>query len=192
MGIDFSIVNFALNVIFVPVMDERDGKRFGFVRFGDMSDQREALIHMNGFHGFEGNPIKVSMAIPKPCLSEASKLAEQQSAQYSYMYENYQTDRGAWGNYGVFQGPSQKLGAAANPLDLMVSDDEEDDSRLVEHDAPINVDAMNAEFIQRSQDVWDNVERDRWIYNLENDEGIVPNFRKNKPKIAAVLNNETE
>ena len=34
----------------------------GFVRFSDMNDQREALIHMNGFvgiHGHPGEPIKV-------------------------------------------------------------------------------------------------------------------------------------
>ena len=39
---------------------------------------------------------------------------------------------------------------------------------------------MNAEFIARSQEVWDAVERDRWIYNLENDDGIAPNFNKNR------------
>merc|ERR1712018_424136 len=54
------------------------------------------------------------------------------------------------------------------------------ENRLIEYDSPINVDAMNAEFIARSQKVWDAVERDRWIYNLENDDGIAPNFNKNR------------
>lgn len=82
-------------------------KVYGFVRFADMNDQREALIHMNGFvamPGHPGKPIKVSMAVPKPCLSESSKLAEQQSSQYSHMYENYLSDKAAWGNYGAYQG----------------------------------------------------------------------------------------
>merc|ERR1719414_982521 len=188
-----------------------------------MNDQREALIHMNGFvgiHGHPGEPIKVSMAVPKPSLSESSKLAEQQSAQYSHMYENYWTDKDAWGNYGTYQGNlSQNPGptlttaryyagrAPARPViggpgteqsldwDLLGIDSDEDESdlddekkaekelaenRLIEYDTPINVDAMNAEFIARSQEVWDAVERDRWIYNLENDDGIAPNFNKNR------------
>ena len=43
------------------------------------------------------------MAVPKPCLSESSKLAEKQSSQYSHMYENYWSDKDAWGNYGAYQ-----------------------------------------------------------------------------------------
>lgn len=208
-------------------------KVYGFVRFSDMNDQREALIHMNGFvgiHGHPGEPIKVSMAVPKQSLSEASKLAEKQSAQYSHMYENYWSDKDAWGNYGTYQGNSSQSSqtaptlttaryyagrAPARPViaahgtdnsidwDLLGIDSEDGDSdlddekkaekelaenRLIEYDSPINVDAMNAEFIARSQEVWDAVERDRWIYNLENDDGIAPNFNKNrgyrsKPKI---------
>ena len=41
---------------------------------------------------------------------------------------------------------------------------------------------MNAEFIARSQEAWDAVEKDRWIYNLENDDGIAPNFNKNRKR----------
>lgn len=201
-------------------------KVYGFVRFADMNDQREALIHMNGFVGMPGQPgkpIKVSMAVPKPCLSESTKLAEKQSAQYSHMYENYWSDKDAWGNYGAYQGndfqgqqgapalttakyyagreaarPLVAKSATENNLDWDLlgidSDDEEDtdadegkkiakdlsENRLIEYDTPVNVDAMNAEFIARSQEVWDAVEKDRWIYNLENDDGIAPNFNKNR------------
>ena len=41
---------------------------------------------------------------------------------------------------------------------------------------------MNAEFVHRSHEVWDSMEKDRWIYNLENDDGFVPNFRKSAIK----------
>ena len=122
-------------------MDEKDGRMYGFVRFGDMNDQREALIHMNGFNGL-GTPIKVSMAIPRPCLSEATALAQKQSAQYSHMYESYQTDRGAWGNYGAFQNNqghkaavlvsgSTKVGGGYGAMDwdlLMMPSDDDDSS----------------------------------------------------------------
>jgi len=218
------------SVVSSKLVREKDGrgdseKVYGFVRFAEMNDQREALIHMNGFvgiHGHPGEPIKVSMAVPKPSLSESSKLAEQQSAQYSHMYENYWTDKDAWGNYGTYQGnlsQNPQTGptlttaryyagrAPARPViggpgaeqsldwDLLGIDSDEDESdlddekkaekelaenRLIEYDTPINVDAMNAEFIARSQEVWDAVERDRWIYNLENDDGIAPNFNKNR------------
>lgn len=49
---------------------------------------------------------------------------------------------------------------------------------------------MNAEFIARSQEVWDAVERDRWIYNLDNDDGIAPNFNKNRKSRNKGKNND--
>ena len=49
---------------------------------------------------------------------------------------------------------------------------------LPEYDTPVNVDAMNAAFINRSHEVWDAMEKERWIYNLDNDDGFVPNFGK--------------
>lgn len=53
----------------------------------------------------------------------------------------------------------------------------------LDHSVPLNVDGMNSEYIARSQEVWDSIEADRWIYNLDNDEGIAPDFRK-KSRIA--------
>lgn len=201
-------------------------KVYGFVRFANMNDQREALIHMNGFVGIPGHPgkpIKVSMAVPKPCLSESSKIAEKQSSQYSHMYENYWSDKDAWGNYGAYQGSGShnhqsvptlttaRYYAGRAPVRAVIGDsgvensldwdllglDSDDgnesdvdeatkierdlsENRLIEYDIPVNVDAMNAEFIARSQEAWDAVEKDRWIYNLENDDGIAPNFNKNR------------
>ena len=177
-------------------------KRFGFVRFTDQDDQREALIHMNGFRGLGNKPIKVSIAVPKPGLvksddgpgMEADSMA---NPVYSQYYERYWTDRGAWGNYGSFrhqqQQQQQPLLLSANaPTSLAainsdtVFDEEEqsgDDERIVDHDQAVNVDAMNAEFIARSEEVWDASEKERWIYDLDNDDGcFVPNFSKNRKK----------
>ena len=53
---------------------------------------------------------------------------------------------------------------------------------LLEHNGPVNVDAMNTEYISRSQEVWDSIEADRWLYNLDNDEGILPDFKSTKNK----------
>jgi RNA recognition motif-containing protein len=49
----------------VTVIREKDGRVFGFVRFTDVNDQREALIHMNGFNGLGlgERPIKVDSLV---------------------------------------------------------------------------------------------------------------------------------
>ena len=45
-------------------MEDTKGKVYGFVRFNNQNDQREALIHMNGFRGLnrDKRPIKVRVA----------------------------------------------------------------------------------------------------------------------------------
>ena len=80
---------------------EKDNKVYGFVRFSDMNDQRDALIHMNGFYGLGPKPIRVALAIPKRSLAEATnKIA----TTYSDMYESYWTDNNAaMSNYGTYQ-----------------------------------------------------------------------------------------
>ena len=61
-----------------------------------MNDQRDALIHMNGFYGLGPKPIRVALAIPKRSLAEATnKLA----TKYSDMYESYDQSS----NYGAYQ-----------------------------------------------------------------------------------------
>ena len=40
------------------IFREKDHKVYGFVRFTDLNDQREALIHMNGFLGLGEKPIR--------------------------------------------------------------------------------------------------------------------------------------
>ena len=46
------------------VVEDTKGKVYGFVRFNNQNDQREALIHMNGYRGLgsDKRPIKVKMA----------------------------------------------------------------------------------------------------------------------------------
>ena len=48
------------------VFREKGDKVYGFVRFTDLSDQREALIHMNGFYGLsKEKPIRYVGLIKK-------------------------------------------------------------------------------------------------------------------------------
>ena len=39
---------------------------------------------------------------------------------------------------------------------------------------------MNTDYMNRSQEVWDSIEQDRWLHNLDNEEGILPNFKSKK------------
>lgn len=48
--------------LFLVIDEDGSSRKFGFVRFGDQNDQREALIHMNGFQGLGSKPIKVREA----------------------------------------------------------------------------------------------------------------------------------
>jgi len=47
------------------VVEESSSRRYGFLRFTDQNDQREALIHMNGFRGLGQKPLKVLLIIYK-------------------------------------------------------------------------------------------------------------------------------
>merc|ERR1719410_3144988 len=64
--------------------------------------------------------------------------------------------------------------------------------------APLNVDAMNIDYISKSNEVWDEMEKERWLYNLDGEEGILPKFKKDtkkrdkKPKIDHVPTFEEE
>ena len=49
---------------------------------------------------------------------------------------------------------------------------------MLEWDVPVNVDAMNRELMERSLEAWDAMDRDRWIYNFDTEDSIVPDFDK--------------
>ena len=72
-----------------------------YLFFSDLNDQRDALIHMNGFYGMGPKPIRVALAIPKRSLAEATNMI---TTAYSDMYESYYGDTsGNMANYGAYQ-----------------------------------------------------------------------------------------
>ena len=42
----------------------------------------------------------------------------------------------------------------------------------------MNVDALNREFMERSLEAWDSVDKDRWIYSFDTEDSIIPDFDK--------------
>ncbi len=162
---------------------------------------------MNGFRGMGDKPIKVSMAIPKNKLGKDDEVGKKGGGQYSYFYEAYWADKAAWTNYASYHGQSGRQaieyqntmavagGASSQFIQTarMNADnvdnfhapynddwlhDEEDESRIIEWDVPVNVDAMNREFMDRSLSAWDSIDKDRWLYDFDTEDSILPDFEK--------------
>lgn len=180
-------------------------KPYGFVRFSSQDEQRDALIHMNGFRGMGDKPIKVSMAIPKKQFGKDDEVGKKGgTGGYSYFYESYWADKAAWTNYASYQGGygGQKAitggGAPAQSSQFIHTarlnadnadnfhapynddwlQDEEDEKRIIEWDVPVNVDALNREFMERSLEAWDSVDKDRWLYSFDTEDSMIPDFEK--------------
>merc|ERR1719341_2751047 len=192
------------SIVKAKVQQDRShgGKPYGFVRFTNQEEQRDALIHMNGFRGMGEKPIKVSMAIPK------TKMEEQMlgtraggKGQYGYYYEQYWTDQAAWGNYaklrgkrGVAEKEEKKMSAREEGRLweewLETDSEEEDDERPVPWDVPVNVELMNRQFMERSVEAWAGVERDRWLYCFDTEDSILPDFEKPAPGMKRKVDEE--
>lgn len=143
-------------------------------------------------------PIKVSMAIPKNKAGKDDEVGKKGGGgQYSYFYESYWADKAAWTNYATYQGgvgggtvavKNQFIHTArmnadnADNFHAPYNDDwlhdDEDEKRLIEWDVPVNVDAMNREFMERSLEAWDAIDKDRWIYSFDTEDSIIPDFDK--------------
>ena len=191
------------SIVKAKVQQDRShgGKPYGFVRFTNQEEQRDALIHMNGFRGMGEKPIKVSMAIPKTKMEEQMLGNRGGQGQYSYYYEQYWADQAAWGNYAQLRGKKgveekeekKKSAREENRLWeewLDTDSEEEDDERPVPWDVPVNVELMNRQFMERSVEAWAGVERDRWLYCFDTEDSILPDFDKPAPGMKRKVNEE--
>lgn len=62
------LYDFYVPLIFLLVILDSSGytKGYGFVRFGNEDEQRNALYAMNGYTGLGTKPLKICTAVPKP------------------------------------------------------------------------------------------------------------------------------
>jgi len=103
-------------------------KGYGFVRFADEDEQKDALLQMNGFKGIGSKALRVSIAINRaggqkqanPLQGQAmaavqamwsgqpatNQTAGPQSQEYTQYYEQYWQNYAAWQNYGNYYDPS--------------------------------------------------------------------------------------
>lgn len=71
---------------FVLVILDGSGypKGYGFVRFGNEEEQRNALHAMNGYTGLGSKPLKICTAVPKPKTAVTTQNNTQTTTASSY------------------------------------------------------------------------------------------------------------
>jgi len=159
-------------------------KGFAFVRFFSEDEFRDALTHMNNFKGLGGKPLKVSYAVPKKQnyssggggnsdysqQQSGAAAGPQQGAQQQY-YDPY-WNQYAWGGYG--QGQDSQYydvygGGPGGNAEYETSNYAEerpvkDDFAPVEWNVPLDIPALNAAFIDQSEELWKTLEKQRWSF----------------------------
>lgn len=152
-------------------------KGYGFVRFGNEEEQRNALYAMNGYTGLGSKPLKICTAVPKPkgaTTSQNQPAATATNASYNSgtEYNQYYDPSAYWQNYSAWSGyygqgdqsavaaqPAAAVEVAQTPVAKLPSDD----LALVEHKKSIDVDQMNQEFLDPDLSLWDSLEASQWF-----------------------------
>ncbi|KAG6449696.1 hypothetical protein O3G_MSEX006184 [Manduca sexta] len=151
-------------------------KGYGFVRFGNEDEQRNALYAMNGYTGLGAKPLKICTAVPKPkgAMTTTSQTATTASATYTSgaEYNQYYDPSAYWQNYSAwsgYYGQSDQSAAGAQPApapdaqQAAAVKSQTDELALVEHKKTIDVDSNNEEFLDTELSIWDSMEASRWF-----------------------------
>lgn len=158
-----------------------DSRGYGFVRFSDETEQKKALIEMQGAMGLGGRAIKVSQATPKNKVAGAEQTSTatptaaytspsqwlQQYQDYSqyyqqyYNYYNYQQQSSYYSQsaYGTGQQAQQyasQQSAAAGYSGKTLSEN------LEEPDEPIDFEEENDKFMEEHSGLIDDVVDCHW------------------------------
>ncbi|GBP64148.1 tRNA selenocysteine 1-associated protein 1 [Eumeta japonica] len=159
-------------------------KGYGFVRFGNEEEQRNALFAMNGYTGLGTKPLKICTAVPKPKGNNPNnqQAANMTTSNASYNsgteYNQYYDPSAYWQNYSAWSGYyGQEAAAIAQPTvesqtapvavpapvpgPVVINDD----LALVEHKKILDVDQMNKEFLDTDTSLWDSLEASQWFSN---------------------------
>ncbi|CAB3228906.1 unnamed protein product [Arctia plantaginis] len=154
-------------------------KGYGFVRFGNEEEQRNALYAMNGYNGLGTKPLKTCTAVPKPKSANTNQnLASAPAGNASYNsgteYNQYYDPSAYWQNYSAWsgyygQGEQGQAAAAAQPAPdaaqppAALVKAQTDELALVEHKRTIDVDLLNQEFLDPELSLWDSLEASQWF-----------------------------
>ncbi|KAK4321589.1 hypothetical protein Pmani_007614 [Petrolisthes manimaculis] len=126
-------------------------KGFAFVRFYSEDEYKDALTHMNGLKVSDKNLSKNHMG-----------------GDYSQYYEQYWNNYAAWQNYGTYYDPySSSYGDYSSGMEGSNGDSKDsskEDFEPVEWNIPIDVNKMNKEYIERSEELWQAIDKARWSF----------------------------
>ncbi|CAH0401295.1 unnamed protein product [Chilo suppressalis] len=152
-------------------------KGYGFVRFGNEGEQRNALYAMNGYTGLGNKPLKICTAVPKPktiVTTQSTSTTTTTSASYNSgtEYSQYYDPSAYWQNYSAwsgYYGQGEQAAAAAQaapvvePAQSAAVKAQNDDLALVDHKTSIDIDQLNQEFLDPALSLWDTLESSQWF-----------------------------
>ncbi|VVC94026.1 tRNA selenocysteine 1-associated protein 1 [Leptidea sinapis] len=154
-------------------------KGYGFVRFGNEEEQRNALYAMNGYTGLGNKPLKICTAVPKPKSALPPQTTTNSSTagtnvpsysagtEYNQYYDPtaYWQNYSAWsGYYGQGDGSSAAQNAPAmDAAQTAAVKAQNDDLVLIDHKKTIDIDQLNEEFLNTETSLWDSLESSQWF-----------------------------
>uniref|UniRef100_A0A2H1V485 tRNA selenocysteine-associated protein 1 n=1 Tax=Spodoptera frugiperda TaxID=7108 RepID=A0A2H1V485_SPOFR len=154
-------------------------KGYGFVRFGNEEEQRNALYAMNGYTGLGSKPLKICTAVPKPkCTTTPQNPSAPTTPNSTFNngaeYNQYYDPSAYWQNYSAWSGyygqgdqsaaPAQTV-PVVDPAQVTAVKAQTDELALVEHKKVIDVDQLNQEFLDPELSLWDSLEESQWLPN---------------------------
>ncbi|CAH2042304.1 unnamed protein product, partial [Iphiclides podalirius] len=154
-------------------------KGYGFVRFGNEEEQRNALYAMNGYTGLGTKPLKICTAVPKPkgvATTQNATTATTTNTTYSSgaEYNQYYDPSAYWQNYSAwsgYYGQGEQNTAVAPPAPVADTAQaaavkaQNDDLALVDHKKTIDIEEMNQDFVDPEISLWDGLEASQWFPN---------------------------
>ncbi|XP_013187786.1 tRNA selenocysteine 1-associated protein 1 [Amyelois transitella] len=155
-------------------------KGYGFVRFGNEEEQRNALYAMNGYTGLGTKPLKICTAVPKPKGLQQNQGGPAGNATYNSgtEYNQYYDPSAYWQNYSAWSGyygqgeagatqqvqPTQAAPAPEPPQPTQTKT-QADELALVEHKKSVDVERHNQDFLDTELGLWDSLEASHWFPN---------------------------
>ncbi|XP_064617170.1 tRNA selenocysteine 1-associated protein 1-like [Liolophura sinensis] len=142
-------------------------KGYGFVRFSEEHDLHRAVKEMQHMTGIGRNPIRVGPALHKnrtPVEVPGTSYRDPYYSHYSQHYPPYNSYYGSWTNYSdqYYQYPyphTDYTGQTQSYYDVQGEDELES---LEDPCLEVDVEKMNKEFVEQSEEFYSALESSRW------------------------------
>ncbi|KAI8501572.1 tRNA selenocysteine 1-associated protein 1 [Branchiostoma belcheri] len=144
------------------VLDAAGNSRgYGFVRFTDENEQKRALTEMQGAVGLGGRPSE--SALPRPGSGQYDQYSQYYQQYQNYWNQYYPQSSAQYYNYNQYGTSSyspntqtQNHGYESTPTN------NQSESSVEDPNPPLNIEEMNKEFMQRSEELYEAMEASRW------------------------------